>query len=361
MTVQKQSGRDDVSRLDDTPDDAIQPLAPEAINPVYLIKRLFGELHWVREWVTSLCKSDLLFLLHLIDQPPYYVHFVCLVRLALLEKSDGGGDELEYAELFRTQSKKKILQRFYPSCATSLVKTLPKLRRKPLTQEEYFCLVELLLDKKTRKCVGHTKHVRRFALHAYTALPEEFQFFEIARCMRNEYDYKKIISSINFIKRFNITLTRSEINSAMKNMEDIDQLSDLLDKKLYRIPFPNPPWKGNDRIYPICSANELKKIGRQFNNCIAHNGSYHIDILFGKGYFYVCKEPQAVIQLIKNDAISWEIGEISGISNKTIPAQRKLEIMQVFWDAGFVLQANQSISHHIFRYNSSRIRQRLFQ
>ena len=356
MTMKEQPGCDDVSRPSDKPVVVIQPPLPGAINPVYLVERLFGKRHWVREWVTSLCKSDLLFLLHLIDQPPCYMHFVCLVRLALLEKYDGDG--VEYAELFRTQSKKKILQRFYPSCATALVKTLPKLRRKPLTQEEYFCLVELLLDENARKCVSHTKYIHRFTLRAYAALPKEFQLFEVARYMRNPRDYEIIMSSINISKKFNITLTKFEINSAMKNnMEYVDPLNRLLRRKLCRVPFPIPPWKGNDRIYPICSASELKKIGRQFKNCIEN---YHRDILFGKHYFYVCKEPQAVILMEKNDAFSWEIREISGISNKEIPDKRKNEIMQIFLDAGFVLQANQSIAGHIFRYNSSRIRQRLF-
>ncbi|WP_424946264.1 helix-turn-helix transcriptional regulator [Candidatus Spongiihabitans sp.] len=66
------------------------------INPAWTVHRLFGKRHWVSAWVLRLCASEPRFLLHLIDQPPDYVHFVCLVRLAL-SKHSVADESLKYA------------------------------------------------------------------------------------------------------------------------------------------------------------------------------------------------------------------------------------------------------------------------
>lgn len=84
------------------------------INPGWTVERLFGKRHWVSEWVIGLCESEPRFLLHLIDQSPDYVHFVCLVRLALLKYS-ADDESLKYATWMLTQNKKSILQSLYPS------------------------------------------------------------------------------------------------------------------------------------------------------------------------------------------------------------------------------------------------------
>ena len=332
----------------------INPLwTPERLFGVrhYVVEGLFGKRHWVTEWVASLCEADSRFLFHLAEQLPGYVHFICLVRLALLRRATKTRDAKECAHFLRSQSKKKILQHLYPAYPTGILGVLPKLQKKPLSKDEYRLLLRALSDKDMCKRLNHVRHIRKFDIHLLEILdniPEEFQFSELINCIKKHSDYKYFLFLVRVIRHLNIEITQGEINAASKNMNKMSQLSGWFKKKLEQLPFPSPPWEGNDFVKPIRSRDQLKEVRSKFSNCVM---DYTPKIVLGYSYFYVCESVPAVIEMVKDVGLGWEIGKMEGGSNdrkahnpRRHYADRELsdahtnQIIKVFSDAGFGLR-----------------------
>ena len=334
-------------------------LAPERLSGMrhFVVEGLFGKRHWVTEWVGSLCEADSRFLFHLADQSPGYVHFICLVRLALLQRSTEIRDAKECAHWICSQSKKKILQHLYPAYPTSILGVLPKLQKNPLSKNEYRRLLRALSDKDMCKRFNHAKHIRKFDIYLLEILdtaPEEIEFSGFIKCIKKHSDYKYFLLISKVTRRLNIGVTQREINAASKNMDEISQLSNWFEKKIEQSPFPPPPWEGNDLIKPIRSLEQLKEVGNKFNNCLMR---YIYKIVFGYSYLYVCESMPAVIEMVKDVGLGWEIGSIKGpyqpsrkreYDNDLVPYHsvlsdaHKKQIIKILYDAGFCL-----ISKHV--------------
>ena len=338
----------------------INPLwTPERLFGVrhYVVEGLFGKRHWVTEWVASLCEADSRFLFHLAEQLPGYVHFICLVRLALLRRATKTRDAKECAHFLRSQSKKKILQHLYPAYPTGILGVLPKLQKKPLSKDEYRLLLRALSDKDMCKRLNHAKHIRKFDIYLLEILdtaPEEIEFSGFIKCIKKHSDYKYFLLISKVTRRLNIGVTQREINAASKNMDEISQLSNWFEKKIEQSPFPPPPWEGNDLIKPIRSLEQLKEVRNKFNNCLMR---YIYKIVFGYSYLYVCESMPAVIEMVKDVGLGWEIGSIKGpyqpsrkreYDNDLVPYHsvlsdaHKKQIIKILYDAGFCL-----ISKHV--------------
>ena len=236
------------------------------INPAWTVHRLFGKRHWVSVWVIRLCASEPRFLLHLIDQPPDYVHFVCLVRLAL-SKHSAADESLKYAAAMLTQNKKTLLGRLYPSAPDGLLGMLAKLPGKPLSQDDYHRLVRLLADAHLRKMPCHKKRVRRFDLRLFEMLediPQEFQCSDVMECVKKQGNYESLQLLIHAVRHLNLALNKSEISAATRQLGCMRNLSVWFMEKFTNAPFPPPPWRGNDWIKPVCRQSELAAIGKKF-------------------------------------------------------------------------------------------------
>ena len=328
-------------------------LAPERLSGVRhcVVEGLFGKRHWATDWVVSLCEADSRFLFHLADQSRGYVHFICLVRLALLQRSTEMRDAKECAHWICSQSKKKILQHLYPACPTGILGVLPKLQKKPLSKDEYRLLFRALSDKDMCKRLNHVRHIRKFDIHLLEILdnvPEEFKFSGFINCIKKQSDYKYFLFLVKVIRRLNIEVTQSEINVVSKNMNKISQLSDWFKKKIEQSPFPPPPWEGNDFVKPICSRKQLKEVRRKFNNCVM---GYTHKVVLGYSYFYICESIPAIIEMVQDVSLGWEINEMEGGSHerkarnlrrhyddRILSDAHTNQIIKVFSDAGFDLR-----------------------
>ena len=214
-----------------------------------MVTSLFGKRHWAYQWVTSLCESDPKFLLHLIQQPPCYVHFLCLVRIALLENPVGGNDEVEYAKMIRTESKEKIMAKFHPSYSDDLIKLLPKFGSKPFSQVAYRQITRLLSDDNVRKILANTRRVRGFSLCAFVELPEEFQIVAAVNCIRDEDDKEKFMLFMVTMKHLGINMTKDELNHATKKNQKHAEIIGLAEGKVIQCAIPRAAvgWKWLDK------------------------------------------------------------------------------------------------------------------
>ena len=307
----------------------------------FVVEGLFGKRHWAREWVLGLCEADPQFVLHLADQSPGYAHFICLVRLALLERADDDADATAYARLMRGTSKKALLKDLLPTCPVGVLNVLPKLPKKPLLPEEYQQLLNALQCGKTRKYFYHARHLRKRDLHLAgisERLPGEFRSVEVMHCIKNLGDYEHFCMLVRAVQLLGVEITGREIreiNEVARTTKNMENLSDWFRRKCSRLPFPAPPWKGNANIQPVRSRKALKAVGDRFKNCLKED-HYADDVSMRSSYYYVCERTPAVIRLTSHAFFGWVLDEIKGVGNRKIADAQCKKISQAFFDQGII-------------------------
>ena len=353
MTMKRQSGRGTVRPVSGGKQ---QPRTQPQANPrwtgekLYAVRHfvvdgLFGKRHWAKEWVSGLCQADPQFVFHLADQSPGYAHFICLVRLALLERTADDAGAAECARLIRTTSKKELLKKLFPAEPDGMLNVLPKLPDKPLTQKDYRQLQGVLQCDTVRKRLFHAKRVCKHDLYLGDIperLPKKFFYGKVMLCIKSVDDYYRFCMLVRGAKLLGFKITErelKEIDEVARTTQDMEKLSGWFMRKFIELPLPAPPWKGNANILPVRSLEELKAVGEKFKNCLRGDGYVHSAAMRGS-YFYVCESPPAVIRLSSDALFGWVLEEIKGAGNREIPYNQHNQICQAFFDAGIVWKDN---------------------
>lgn len=302
-----------------------------------LVEKLFGDRCDAAEWVLELCAADPAFLFHLSDQfadgSRGYVHYLCVLHLALPAQFADGGDAPECARLIRTTTKKALLKAWLPSCPAAILTVLPKLPDKPLACEaEYRRLIRALANKKQRKYLTHLERVRPFdvqLLDRVEILPARFGL-AAAHCGDVE-DYEQLCVFVECAKRLNLKITEPESDAVAKEAESLKCLWRYLARQVAEMPFPPPPWEGNDNMRPLRSRREMEEASERFDNCATH---YLFEVVAGRSYLYVCERPQAMVEIVSDVFFGWMVNRIEGPNGKPVLDSDALDIKRAFYGAG---------------------------
>lgn len=309
---------------------AVMPGRPDAVSHL-VVAKLMGKKHWATGWVLSLCNADPRFLVHLAEQPRGYAHFLCLIYMALTNRETGHGNAADDARMLRAGNKRKLLKELFPSCPSGIVNLLHKLPKKPLQEDAYRKLMSALECDGARKVLYHAKRIKKssiFVLNGITHFPERFRSVAM-RCVKNTDDYAAFWRTIQVIEKFNFNLTDLELNWAACQESNSHGVNGWLMKKISKLPFPPPPWDGDDEMRPIRSLDELKKAAGDFKNCLTCNTlrrEYAFRTVAGYGYLYVCDHIPAVVELRRDIFLGWSVYEIDGAT----PAQESEINMKFF-------------------------------
>jgi len=302
-----------------------------------VVENAFGKRHWAAPWALELCAADSRFAIHLAEQPRGYAHYLCLIRMALLEQgaSDSAPDD---ARMLRAGNKRKLLKELFPTCPAAMVNLLPKLPHKPLQAHEYCSLIQALADNKIRKHFLHIKRIKKFdILLANDALNFPPQFRAAAmRSIKDEDDYEIFWHIMHTANRIGLNVAEREVVQAADKLGAC-RLDDWLMEKVAGMPFPPPPWEGDDSIRPIRSLAELKSAGEKFNNCLSGGrtqAKYASSVATGDAYFYVCERMPALIEVERENFWGWRIDDMNGVKNKSLTSRQRHELTQRFMKAG---------------------------
>ena len=261
--------------------------------------------HWAATWIKQLCVNDAHFLPHLIEQTPNYVHFLCMIRVALLKQRRDNEIFAEQAKWIRTHNKRDIMQQLYPACWRKVLTILSKLKmgnsRKSFSQspDGYRQILGWLTDEDLYQSVLRKKRIKCDQVKVFVRMeeiPEKFRTERILNLISHEDDCDLIITMNELIHHFEVSITKEEINNAAKNLGNICDLPKRIKSKFKSVSFPPPPWQGNERIRPLCSRQEIKQAAGEFKNCLR---DYVGEIMLGYQYFYICKQSSAVINVKK--------------------------------------------------------------
>ncbi|MDD9810486.1 MAG: hypothetical protein OXU71_02040 [Gammaproteobacteria bacterium] len=305
-----------------------------------MVENLFGKRHWAAGWALDLCSADPQFLTHLAEQPRGYAHFLCLIRMALLEQGADDRNMQDDALLLRANSKKALLKTWLPSSPAGIVNLLPKLPNKPLQQDEYRWLIHALADKRIRKHLLHIKRIKKFDIflaNDVVNLPAQFRVAAM-RFIKDKDDYEVLCRIMHAAKKLGLNVTEREIIQAADQQAGVnDGLYGWLINKISGLPFPPPPWEGDDKIRPVRSPDELKNAAEKFNNCLTHGDTqrrYASRVVAGFIYFYVCDHMPALIKVEREIFWGWRIDEMKGIKSRCLTLHQNHELSQRFLKAG---------------------------
>jgi len=307
-----------------------------------MVENLFGKRHWAAGWALDLCSADPQFLVHLAEQPRGYAHFLCLIRMALLARGVNNISLQDEARMLRAGNKRKLLKELFPSCPPGIVNLLPKLPKKPLPKDAYQKLIGALEDESVRKNLFHMERIKKsniFMLNETANFPEQFRSVAM-RCVKNVDDYDAFCRTILAAQKFDLKITEQDLIKAFSRPHEMyDEYTDVeydmhawLVKKISKLPFPAPPWEGDDRIRPVRSLGELKQVAREFKNCLTcgrTRRNYAACTVAGNCYLYVCEHIPAIVEVRRNVFCGWIVREIEKAT-----VEQKLEIKRKFFRAG---------------------------
>lgn len=316
-----------------------------------VVDKLFGKRHWAAEWALELCAEDPYFAAHMADQPRGYAHYLCVLQLGLPMKGFVSDmDELdppaanlqECARVIRTTGKKKLLKAWFPSCPPAILKALPELPKAAQSEAEYQRLIDAFTDERKRRRFFHVKRVRAFdmqLLDMMEILPERFHP-GVKHC-RNTGDYERLCLLVECAKRLNLDIPAHEFKAVTKRARNMAGLWRYVARKALKLPFPPPPWDGDDKIRPLRSRREMKAAGRALDNCVKRQSNdYALKALSGYGYLYLCEDAPAMIEVVRDVFFGWMVSDIKGPQNESLSPAERLEIRRAFHNAGFCQATN---------------------
>jgi hypothetical protein len=315
---------------------AVQKLPRKQRRPVsryqWPLERLFGKKNWCLPWLIELCEENDRFFLHLTEQRQDYIHFLCLVRCAMLELDYCGTSISFQARWLLQHPKKLILKDLYPDIPEGTIGVLGRLGPQPLPQDYYPLLLEFLADKAAGKLLRHKPRVYKRDLDMLTLLVETDKCNPVTEWAKCSKDYTRIEYFVRVAQTINPGLPRKNIVQTLLKFKNKKQFSKWMEKQLGAVSFPPPVWAGNDWIHPVTHAADLKSTARHFQNCCY---DYLTRILSGHYYIYVSEEGPAVIGLVNDALLGWEVDEIKGGSGrKVLLPNSKTRILSAFAGAG---------------------------
>ena len=299
-------------------------------------QRFAKRRHWAKEWVLDLCRADWNFMLHFADQSADYAHFLCLLRLGLADSHAQTESVAECARLIRTTKRKALLEELFPCCPAGIVNILPKLSVRPMPKEAYWRLIRAFEDKSLRKYLRHAKRLRKFDIEAVgmlDELPKKFHFGVMQR-IEDMDDYYALASMIQAAQQLNLNITEKQFSDAARQAKNAHNMCCWIKGMVGKLPFPPPPWEGNDDIRPLRNRLELKEAAEYFSNCARR---YAHKIALGYSYLYVCDRGPAMVEIAKDAFFGWVVEEVKGKKNSDLANSKTHAITREFNQAGIYL------------------------
>lgn len=107
----------------------------------------------------------------------------------------------------------------------------------------------------------------------------------------------------------------------------------------FELPFPPPPWPGDDLLEPVTSAEALKELGAEMRNCLAEQA---IDVGRGTMYFYATRAEPRVVAGLELSGARWQVTEVLASRNRQPKPELRKAVLDRLVGAGFLV----NLDHH---------------
>lgn len=237
--------------------------------------------------------------------------------------------ELAYSRLTYAKGKDLILQA-YACQPAGFVRILGRLGTQARPPEVYRALVRALdADGPGAKLLRHSSELSDDLIVAVSSLPAGLNVKPVLDLFKaGKIGFESIgfftwtLARLGALKGSRIVQT---ILSAPKPMEEMWEV-------IQGFPFPNPPWPGDDRLRPVTTRGDLKRIGTDFKNCLMteHRQREAVLRVLNRGrYFYEwCGPEPALLEFARIGPVGWYLVQARGRKNRNVPDRERDDILR---------------------------------
>lgn len=254
---------------------------------------------------------------------PYLTAEPARRRLAALVADRAYGDLGAIAEALETWSLKRIVAAYVAGAPLGLVEALRKIDDAAWGRVDYKRLLTLLSDGEGAKTLRHAVRIDRDFVAIVAVLPSPLRRPRIVALLANAWAAQLAARAARRACDFdNRALARlaDRIDRARTPANLFRMLIDAIgiDK------LAPPPVAGTDWFVPLATTAQIESAALRFENCL----KYRIPIMLrGVGAYYeVVGDEPAVVEILRDSAGSWVIGEVRGHANRDISAELESRI-----------------------------------
>jgi hypothetical protein len=195
--------------------------------------------------------------------------------------------------------------------------------------------LHLLLAKPTkRKMIAHAKAIDSNLIDALFALPVEAVSPKVLELCLRELPAETVAHRVHSLKK---VLPPERQMAAWRRLRQVNEgrtLKAWFRECLLDVPFPEPPWLGNDMIRPVRTGRELVSVSKIYRNCLASWLPVHIEGLECT-YVWLGSYGGAVAALRYSRITGWTLSEIGAYQNGSLMNEVRKFLISQFAAQGF--------------------------
>jgi hypothetical protein len=227
-----------------------------------------------------------------------------------------------------TAKGRNLIEAAYGICPAGLIRALAKCGPQARQRTFYRALVEALTrDDLGAKFIRHSNSLSDDVVLNVAALPTHLQSKPLFEALRTGAicfeDLAHFAWAVAAIERQSVEGSAAMILRATKPL-------DALKEAIQSLPFPAPPWPGDDLLRPVGSRTQLNCIARLLDNCLAtprYVTEAVSDALRGRCFFYewLGREP-GLLRFHNVSPLGWILEDGRGVKNAGLSSGTWIEI-----------------------------------
>jgi hypothetical protein len=295
---------------------------------------LNGPFGWLTPAITRLTEAEPEFARHAVHMDRAAMHTLGLIVSHAQTAAWGTDDWRALARDLRFAPRKDIAARHAPGAPLSAFNLSRKIKGRAWKAPTYRRFAALCRDANARKWMAHAPTICATDLLVLSRLPPAFRDTAFVYRARQKGELVELRYRIAVLRRAYPETPDHALARMLEQKEPGRSFWDFQRGFIHRLPFPAPPWPGDDRLRPICSYRALERTALEFRNCVRDRAAY---ILTGESALYVYFDgtaPVGVVEIVRHAVFGWEFHEAQGPDNHDLTPDHRYEILRRLRAAG---------------------------
>jgi hypothetical protein len=313
-------------------------------------------LGWAEEEVLDLAKSVPGLALQLLTAPQHRLHLVAFV----LAVGNGSARSALVRDAL-TLPVRDVLAELGLSKIKGLRRVLGRIRGRVLDREHYRRVTSLLSEPRTAHVLHHVSDVTPELVDNLSGLPLSLRTHAIVDAIGHLPNAATYLVQWTEVLASRLSVTSvTVVQEKIGGGSNLSELRTNVSKLLDTLPaLQSPPPKVIAHALRIDAPSEIRRLGRQFNNCLEGfsdtepNGSNHI-------YHWRCDQAAAVCEVTRFGNLGWFLANHLGAANEPLDDQIAATVRMAFQSVGIhelkIAEICDDLIHASGRRNRARLR-----
>ena len=253
-------------------------------------------------------------------------HACLAAEAGIFWPKDEDSAELSYAR-FTAWKSKFLLMQAYAVEARGLFGVLGRLGPTARAPQVYRALVEAMAAEDAGALfLSQSREPKNELILAVAALPPRLRSKRVLKELAGKREASEEAALFAWglarLETLHGAGAADAILAATKPLKALNEIGATL-------PFPAPPWPGDERLMPVTSPERLAKIADDFENCLSgFAGSAILEVRIGQKYFYEWRgEEPGLLELTAWPCLGWRLTQAKGPKNAALSAPTQASIL----------------------------------